>query len=219
MKVAGSPSWQLTEAEGDRAHVLLYLRDVAGLVVPAETDAPPRLAGLPPHRPPLLEDGRRRQAGREWADWWHALLEVEGREPFGTGDDDDSSFWAWATDLGRVWDAPDFESLADRRALREVTLALHPEARRWVDAGPSSPSRIRGEGRFPWATVRDTAEGVATDRGVSQGEVRGRVMVLDVEGVWWRRVAPGTALCSTAATEDPATARTVLRDAFESGLA
>jgi hypothetical protein len=44
-------------------------------------------------------------------------------------------------------------------------------------------------------------------------------MVLDVEGSWWRLVAPGTALCSIAATEDPPTARTVLRDAFESGLA
>ena len=53
---------------------------------------------------------------------------------------------------------------------------------------------------------------------MSLGEVRASVKVLDVEGVWWRRVAPGTALCSTAATEDPPTASTVLRDAFESGL-
>jgi hypothetical protein len=44
-------------------------------------------------------------------------------------------------------------------------------------------------------------------------------MVLDVEGVWWQQVAPGTALCSTAATEEPPTARTILRNAFESGLA
>jgi hypothetical protein len=87
-----------------------------------------------------------------------------------------------------------------------------------VDAGPGSSSRLRGEGHFPWATVRDTAEGVAVERGVGPGEVRGRVTVLDDESVWWRRAAPGTALCSTAATEDPPTARTVLRDAFESGL-
>jgi hypothetical protein len=44
-------------------------------------------------------------------------------------------------------------------------------------------------------------------------------MVLDVEGLWWRRVAPGAVLCSIAATEDPSTAGTILRDAFESGLA
>jgi len=121
--------------------------------------------------------------------------------------------------LARVWDAPEFWSLADQRTLREVTLALYPEARRWVDGGLSSTSRLRQEGHFPWTTVRGTAESVADERGVSLGEVRGRVMVLDVEGVWWRRVAPGTALCSTAATEDSRTASTVLRDVFESGLA
>ena len=219
MKMVGSPSWQLTEAEGDRAHVLLYIRDVAALEVPAEVDAPPRLVGLPPHGAPVLDDDRRRRAGREWADWWRALLETEVREQTGTDEDDDASFWAWAEELGRVWDAPEFWSLADQRALRQVTLALYPEARRWVDEGPSSPSRLRGEGHFPWSTVRDIAEGVADERGVSPGEVRGRVMVLDVEGVWWRRVSPGTVLCSTAATEDPPTASTVLRDAFESGLA
>lgn len=187
--------------------------------MPAEVDAPPRLVGLPPHRSPVLDDDRRRRAGREWADWWQALLEAEGREQTGTYEDGDSSFWAWAEDLGRVWDAPEFWSLADQRALREVTLALYPEARRWVDGGPSSPARLRGEGHFPWTTIRDVAEGVAEKRGVSPGEVWGSVMVLDVDGVWWRRVAPGTVLCSTAATEDLPTASTVLRDAFESRLA
>jgi hypothetical protein len=44
-RVVGSPSWQLIEGEGDRAHVLLYIRDVAALEVPAEVDAPPRLVG------------------------------------------------------------------------------------------------------------------------------------------------------------------------------
>jgi hypothetical protein len=55
------------------------------------------------------------------------------------------------------------------------------------------------------------AEGVADERGVSLGEVRGSVTVLDVEGVWWRR-APGHGPLSTAATEDSHTAITVLRD-------
>jgi hypothetical protein len=219
VKMVGSASWQLTEAEGDRAHVLLYIRDVAGLEVPAEVDAPPRLIGLPPHGSADLDDDRRRRAGREWADWWEALLESERQEQTRTEDVDDSSFWAWAENLGRVWDAPEFWSLADQPALREVTLRLYAEARRWVDDGPSSLPRLRGEGHFPWTTVRDIAERVAEERGVSVEEVRGSVMVLDVEGVWWRRVAPGMALCSTAATEDLPTASTILRDAFDSRLA
>ena len=64
MRTVGSPSWQLGEAEGDRAYVLLYIRDVAALEVPAEVDAPPRLVGLPPHGSPGLDDDRRRRAGR-----------------------------------------------------------------------------------------------------------------------------------------------------------
>jgi hypothetical protein len=219
VELVGSPSWQLSEAEGDRLHVLLYIRDVAGLEVPAEVDAPPRLVGLPPRGSPVLDDAGRRRAGVDWVSWWHALLEVEGREQPATDGGDDSSLWAWAEDLGRVWDAPEFRSLAGLRALREVTLALYPEARRWVDAGPSSPSRLRGGGHFPWTAVRDAAEGVTAERGVGSGQVRGRVVVLEVEGVWCRRVAPGTILCSTAAPEDPRTARAVLRDAFEAGLA
>jgi hypothetical protein len=220
VELAGSPSWRLCESEGDRAHVLLYIRDVAALDVPSEADSPPRLAGLPPDRTPLLDDVRRRRAGRDWADWWHALLEAERQGQAGAGDlDDDASFQAWAEDLWRVWDAPEFRSLAGLRALWEVTVALYPEARRWVDDGPGSPSRRRTWGHFPWTTVSDTAEGVAAERGVSPDAVRGQVMVLDVEGVWWRRAAPGTVLCSTAAAEDPPTARAVLRDAFESGLA
>jgi hypothetical protein len=217
--MVGSPSWQLSEDEGDRAHVLLYLRDVAALEVPVEVDAPPGLVGLPSHGFRIPDADRRRRAGREWADWWSALLEVEGRDREGSDGEDDASFWVWAEDLGRVWDPPEFPSIAEKQALREVTVRLYPEARRWVDAGPSGPSRLRAEGHFPWATVRDAAVRIAAERGVSQGEVRGRVMVLDVEGLWWRRVAPGAVLCSIAATEDPSTAGTILRDAFESGLA
>src|SRR4051794_22702391 len=72
-----------------------------------EATAPPRLVGLPPAGFPILDDDRRRRAGREWADWWQALLEVEGREQADADEDDDSPFWAWAEDLGRVWDAPE----------------------------------------------------------------------------------------------------------------
>jgi hypothetical protein len=87
-----------------------------------------------------------------------------------------------------------------------------------VDAGPRTPERLRGWELFPWEWVRDTAERVAAEHGVSPGAVRGSVTVLDVEGVWWRRVAPGQALCSAAATEDPLMATRVLREVFESGL-
>src|SRR5215210_7711470 len=66
VKIVGSPSWQFGEVEGKRAHVLLYIRDVAALEVPAEVDAPPRLAGMPPHGSRVVDDDDRRRAGREW---------------------------------------------------------------------------------------------------------------------------------------------------------
>jgi hypothetical protein len=67
--------------------------------------------------------------------------------------------------------------------------------------------------------VSAAAEGIVAERGVSPAAVRGMVMVLDVEGVWWRRVGPGAVVCSTGAAEHPRTAAPVLRNAFESGLA
>jgi hypothetical protein len=217
VKLCGSPSWELRTDDGARLHFLLYIRDVAALEVPADADAPPLLTGLPPRRSPVRDGDERRQAGRDWAEWWQELLDVELRER-ASADAGAPSFWAWAEDLARIWDAPDFWSIADRRALREVTVALHPEATRWVDAGPRAPDRLQRRGFFRWEWVRDTAESVATEHGVSPGAVRGSVTVLDVEGVWWRRVAPGAVLCSTAATGAPLTATTVLREAFESGL-
>jgi hypothetical protein len=216
----GSPSWQLSEDEGGMAHVLLYIRDVGRLAVPADLEAPPPLTGLPHHDPPALSDQARREAGREWASWWQDLLEVERRRQDRTADDEDStSFRAWMGDLSRVFDAPDFVSLAGKDALREVAVALYPEAQRWVDAGPGRPSRLEDLNQhFPWAMVAATAERVADKRARSLGDVHGAVMVLDVEGIWWRRVAPGMVLCSTAAREDQRTAVMVLWDAFTSGL-
>jgi len=63
------------------------------------------------------------------------------------------------------------------------------------------------------------AEEVARRHRVSLGAVRARAVVLPVEGNWWQRFAPGAVLCSVNAARDPAMARTVLADAFESGLA
>ncbi len=157
---ARSPSWELRTDDGTRLHVLLHIRDVAALEVPADGDAPPLLTGLPPRRSPVRDADERRQAGRDWAEW-------------------------------------------GARAARG----------RAAGAGP--PDRLHGREFFRWEWVRDSAEGVAAEHGVSPG---GGVTVLDVEGVWWRRVAPGAVLCSTAATEAPRTATTVLRGVFASGL-
>ena len=132
--------------------------------------------------------------------------------------DDDASFRAWGERLVRVWDPPAFRSLGDLSALRQVAVTLYPEARRWADSGPSHPTRHHREGHFPWEMVSRTAKAVAAERGVKPGAVHGVVMVLDVEGMWLRRAAPGAVLCSTGAAEDRPTATAALREAFQSGL-
>jgi hypothetical protein len=64
--------------------------------------------------------------------------------------------------------------------------------------------------------IKQIAEDVAFDHHVSLDAVQAKVVVLPVQGTWWRRLAPGAVLCSPAAAVDHATAQVMLRDAFGS---
>jgi hypothetical protein len=221
MELVGSASWQFTESVDELPHVALYVRDVASLEVPADREVPPPLAGLPPVRPHLLTGEERRAAGRDWAGWWRELLDVELRLHAGP-DGPDDGYQAWLMRWGelreRVADPPEFRALEDRPALRKAVVDLYADAMTWVDEGPRAPERLVGSGHFRWDPVSSSAQDVASRHGVSPGAVRGVAMVLDVDGVWWHRVAPGAAVCSVPATETPETAAAILRDVFESGL-
>lgn len=112
-----------------------------------------------------------------------------------------------------VGTAPDFAALAGSPELQRAVAALHDEARRW-------PGRADGD-RQPdsrYELTRTIAEETIARYGVSPDRVNGIVLVILVDGVWWRPVEPGAVVCSAAAFKDSRTTAELLREAFESGL-
>ena len=214
--LAGTTSWRFAEsARDDLLHVALFVRDAVGLPVVSGPAVPPRLAGMVPDRRDLLREEELRDAGRQWAGWWAAVLglEVHPQEPPGA-----DTLRALGARRERVGSPPDFAALTERPALHRAVVETWREAHDWVGQRRLDYSGEQGQGCFPYLLVRQVAEDVAFDRSVDVGKVQARAVVLDVDGSWWHLLAPGTVVCSGAAAAEPETAQLVLRQAFESGL-
>lgn len=223
MRYAGSASWRFAEGIEQLPLDALYVRDCARLIVPASPVNPPRLDGDLPDHSSVRDFEGRAAAGASWTGWWQEVVAQDVRGHQGPLDGLDQGAWLrQLADAHRaVFDPPEFTSLADRPALREVVRTTFEEALRWAHAQRFtllSPPAGR-HGQFEYGTTRAVAEEVARRHRVSPGAVRACAVVLPVEGNWWHRFAPGAVLCSATAARDPATSRTVLADAFESGLA
>ena len=200
-------------------HVALFVRDALGLSVAPGPAVPPPLAGAVPDRRGLLSPGERHEAGRQWTDWWTALLGVEVHRQEESPDPGHPASWqVLRAGRDRAGSPPDFAALADRPALRRAVVDTFPEAHRWADRMRGVGDRDERGGCFPYRLVRQVAEDVAFDRGVDVGAVRASAVVLEVEGSWWHLPAPGAVVCSRGATAEPRTAHLVLRQVFESGL-
>lgn len=223
MQSAGSPSWRFAEGIEQLPLVAMFVRDAVGLDVPPSPVNPPRLDGDLPAHPAQRDSELRATAGAFWTGWWQALLALDVRQHQGTPSGVDQRAWfrQRADEHRAVFDPPEFTSLADRPALREVVRTTFEEALGWADARRRTlllpPAGHHGQ--FDYDTTRAVAEEVARRHRVGPGAVRACAVVLPVEGNWWQRFAPGAVLCSVTAARDPAMARTVLADAFESGLA
>ncbi|MDQ2850002.1 MAG: hypothetical protein M3Y49_04565, partial [Actinomycetota bacterium] len=92
---------------------------------------------------------------------------------------------------------------------------------RWADVQRRA-LLIPPQGRpaqFDYEVVRAAAEQTAHRYQVSPEAVRACAVVLPVEGIWWKGFGPGAVLCSVHAARDPGIARSVLSDAFQSGVA
>lgn len=219
MQVAGTTSWRFAESARDAVpHVALFVRDALALPVAPGPAVPPPLAGTVPDRHGLLSSDERDEAGRQWTDWWTALLGVEVHRQEPPDPDHPASWQVQRARHDRAGSPPDPAALADRPALRRAVVATSPEAHRWVDRLWDVEDRDGRGGCFPYRLVRQVAEDVAFDRRVDVGAVRASAVVLEVEGSWWHLPAPGAVVCSREATAEPRTAHLVLRQAFESGL-
>lgn len=223
MQLAGEPSWRLSESDGADLDLLLWCRDALGLSVPGD-DLPPPAVPRTPDRSGLMTESDRAPAADRWASWWRTAARFAGEGHLEEPPSGEGPFLAWARERSAARDAigapPDFSALGDVPALRDAVVRLFPEAHRWLTGREEARARALRE--------RDTTDGhrvlgalaedVALAHGVGIGAVRGAVVVVSVDGAWWRLVAPGAVVCSPAYIDDAAFADEVVRAAFESGL-
>jgi len=136
MQSAGSPSWRFAEGIEQLPLVALFVRDAVGLDVPPSPVNPPRLDGDLPAHPAQRDSELRATAGAFWTGWWQALLALDVRQHQGTPSGVDQRAWfrQRADEHRAVFDPPEFTSLADRPALREVVRTTFEEALGWADA-------------------------------------------------------------------------------------
>jgi hypothetical protein len=67
--------------------------------------------------------------------------------------------------------------------------------------------------------IRQAAVQIGRRRQVSPAALSACAVLIPVQGRWWHQVEPGAVVCSVTAASDSDTARRVLDDVFESGLA
>lgn len=223
MRFAGTASWRFAEGIEQAPLVALFVRDTLGLRVPPGAVIPPRLDGELPDYSTLLDSERLAAASAVWTGWWQAVAAqaIRGHQGPPTGVDQRVWLRQLANEHQIMFDPPEFASLAAQPALADAVRGTFDGALRWADAQRRAlllPPQSR-HGQFDYNIVRAVAEEVTRRHGVSPGAVGACAMVLPVEGIWWNRFAPGAVLCSVYAAHDPAIARAVLTDAFESGLA
>ena len=211
---AGLGSWRLDVSDSDLAEMALFVRDAVGLVVPAAVDLPPALNGPVADRRGVLSDRDRADASVQWVWWWRQILEVEFGVKRGLRL---SAAERRATEavaaVRSVSDPPEFTALAHAPQLRAAVRASFNDVSRWRR---HRVSRLEAGSNVD--VVKQAVDDVAFDREVPVEALNGTLVVLPVEGVWWRRIAPGQILCSDTATSSPETFYQVVYEVVTSSL-
>jgi hypothetical protein len=220
MQFAGSASWRLRQADSQFLQIALFARDSAGLAVKPAVHIPPPLAVALAGHAEVIDAGQRAVAAAQWAEWWGRLLgygaDEAQRSEGEMGYEITERLRLMAERRARAFDPPDFPSLSSTPELQNAVMATFEEGLDWhnrLRPGMKHPSPAEF---FGWEVVQNAAESVAAERGVSLGDLRAVVHVLDVEGLWSCLAAPGYALCSTSLTADASAMGLLLHDAFAS---
>lgn len=217
----GSASWRFEQDNAQFLHLALFVRDAARLPVAPSAAIPPCLAGEVPDHAAAVPSGEQDAAAGQWAAWWGRLLTQaarEARRPRAQAAGTDPLAHERDRIEGReqVFDPPEFGSLAGLPAVQAAAIATFADAVQW-SGRRDGQLPARSPEPFPWALVRDAAEGTAAELGIPIGDLDAVTHVLDVTGSWSYLVGPGCALCSAAVAADPPAAGRLLHDLFGSG--
>jgi hypothetical protein len=187
--------------------------------MPPGPGVPPPLDGQLPEVSAELDARGRALAGSAWWDWWRAIIAHAVAGQRGAPPCMDQRSWVrrMITDGIAVFDPPEFASLSDRPALQQAVRATLSAALAWVatDRRPLGGSIAS----FDYQLIRQAAVQIGRRRQVSPAALSACAVLFPVQGRWWHQVEPGAVVCSVTAASDSDTARRVLDDVFESGLA
>ena len=223
MKLGGSSSWRLETRDSQFLHVALYVRESAGIQIPADEGAPPRLRQETPPDAADPRDGARVLSEQWWA-WWQSLVAFEvGAFEMTRGwqDGGDPPRLRALADAGSAaFDPPDFDTIAGLPELRAVVSRRWREALDWFAGRSAEPRHSRpGVPAISHAVIEHVALSVAAERRVALDRLDAAVDLLDVSGLWAHDAAPGYVLCSAELARDEDLTAHVVRRAFLSGLA
>ncbi len=218
MRDVGKPSWRFVWDVPELLHRALYVRDVLGLLNSehpgaATASLPPRVVGEIPDQRDLLLGADQGTVEQAWLRWWMALL--NGEVAAGPAD---QSPHEWQTELAERYrqgvNPLDVDASAGSSVLVRAAGVLQNDVNRWVSEAKRSIVMPGGTRPFEWRVVAAAVAYVADERGVPLSAVRGYVGILAVQGIWWRHLAPGKALCSVQASRDEEIAEVLLRESL-----
>jgi len=148
--------------------------------------------------------------------WWQRILDREFFERQGQRGDPRDRARRAITEHQAVADPPEFTALLGWPALRAAAQISVEYFRQWESLRRTAIGSGSPESLLNWSLMKQVAEDVAFDRHVSPDAVQARIVLLSVQGTWWRRQSPGVVLCSPDAAADPVMSQALMRDAFDS---
>jgi len=213
-------SWHLSTSFGNATlHAALFLRDAFHLKPEDDATLPPRLMGDVPNLSALVPGFDPFEAACDWASWWERVLVYESAVALGefTDREDHDVLRDLAAARAKVFDPPNFPSMADSPPLQSLAKAAHREALRW--------SKYRSSRSNP-ALHRVTRDSVVTRVAwetcvalhVTPSQLSATIMVLDVEGSWRSFPRPGLLLCSANVLRKESLFEEYLRETFLESL-
>ncbi|WP_022919198.1 hypothetical protein [Ruania albidiflava] len=192
MKLAGSRSWRFAAHTGELVHLVLRVRDAAGLQVPAAPDVPPPLQDPPQPAAGLDLDLDPVLTGADWLTWWRDIVALEGHRQLLRPDQVTTS-WAKVNrelqaQVKMLARPPRLEGLAERPGLQAAARAVGRTPRGWVDRQLQAERHSRD--LIDWPVVNEVVHQVAAETGTPVHSLNGCALVLLVQGPGGTRCAP-----------------------------
>ncbi len=202
MKRAGAPSWKVSVTHASQLlHAVLFIRDALGLTTGSAGTKVPTLLGEVPDLTARAGDVDLGDVSTQWPAWWRRVVLFECAMALGEFSGESGRAIAGPDSPPRVFDPPEFESLANAHDLRVVARALYHEALHWRrESSFHDLDATRRAARS--GAINRVVNELTTAEGIPAELLVAAVVVVDVEGFWSESPRSGVLLASPEYVED-----------------